>query len=456
MRILFRRRVYTFLIAGGLSAAVATPTASAAQEPGSAVETGRLNVSLECQGDCDPAAYRSRVEWVNWVESAADADVRATLSSEPGAEGGVVFRVAFASSETLDGGDDELVFQSLSTDTDAQTLEGVGTILNIGLARYATIAGFREFVALRTPEAARIDPNARVVSAEEVDDPWNLWVFNVGGNTNLSGTETRSTRRIRTNISANRTTPTWDLSFNARANFNVQEIERSDGSVFKSDERDWTFNSGVTYALADHWSLNVSSMAAKLPRFNQKLRVDLTPGVEYSLFPYGEATRRSITLRYTVAVTHRRYEEITIYEQLEETPWEQALELRGSMRQPWGDASLTATGSHILGDFDKHNVSLRGNVSFRLVRGLSFNAGGDISWVTDQVYLSAAGVTDEEALLRLRTQGSAFNKGLNFGFSYQFGSIFNNTVNNRFPGAGNGGGRGGGGGGGGFGGGGDQ
>jgi hypothetical protein len=110
------------------------------------------------------------------------------------------------------------------------------------------------------------------------------------------------------------------------------------------------------------------------------------------------------------------------------------------MRQPWGDGSLTGTASHVLGDLDKHNLSLRGRVSFRLVRGLRFNVGGDVAWVTDQVYLSASGVTDEEALLRLRTRGSDFNTGLSFGFSYQFGSIFNNTVNNRFPRIGGGGG----------------
>ena len=85
-----------------------------------------------------------------------------------------------------------------------------------------------------------------------------------------------------------------------------------------------------------------------------------------------------------------------------------------------------------MGDFDKHNVALYSGFSFRIIRGLKFNASGNISWVTDQLYVSGRGVTDEEALLRLRTRLSAFNKGLNFGLSYQFGSIFNRTVNNRF------------------------
>jgi hypothetical protein len=41
-------------------------------------------------------------------------------------------------------------------------------------------------------------------------------------------------------------------------------------------------------------------------------------------------------------------------------------------------------------------------------------------------------VTDEEALLNLRTRQSDFNYGFSFGFSYRFGSIYNDVVNNRF------------------------
>ena len=78
-------------------------------------------------------------------------------------------------------------------------------------------------------------------------------------------------------------------------------------------------------------------------------------------------------------------------------------------------------------------MALRGNVSFRIARGLSLNVGGNISRVTDQIYLSAEGETDEEILLNLRTRASDKNWGFNVGFSYRFGSIYNNVVNNRFP-----------------------
>jgi hypothetical protein len=124
-----------------------------------------------------------------------------------------------------------------------------------------------------------------------------------------------------------------------------------------------------------------------------------------------------------------------VFDKTSETRWEQSLELELSQRQTWGDAGITVSASHYLHDIDRHNISLRGDVNFRIVRGFSVNARGDIAWVDDQIYLSNQGVTDAEALLRLRQRGTDFNYGLTVGFSIQFGSIFNNVVNNRFSGA---------------------
>jgi len=114
-----------------------------------------------------------------------------------------------------------------------------------------------------------------------------------------------------------------------------------------------------------------------------------------------------LTLRYSVGLTYRNYEETTIYGKLEEALAEEDLRLRATMRQSWGEASAWINASHVLGDFDKHNVSFFGRLSFRIIRGLKFNASGNISWVTDQLYVAARGVTDEEALLRLNRAGFA-------------------------------------------------
>ncbi len=369
---------------------------------------------------------------MNWVADPEDADVQASLEAQALPGGGREFQVDFIVTE-IEGGNDRLIYRSSTDDTFQDELEGIATILSIGFARYATLVGFRQFVAIRSLQT--IDPDERVVAAQEVDDPWNLWVFTVGGSGRLSGSQTRKSKRLSANLSAQRTTPTWKLSFTGRGSILTRNIERGDGSILETDERSWRFNVGVTYTLADHWSLDLSSLSSQPhPRYNQNFRGDLTPGIEYSIFPYEEATRRSLTLRYTVGFVYRNYEETTVFGKLEEGLWQEAVRLRATMRQSWGEASARINASHVLGELDKHNVSLFGSLSFRVIRGLRFNASGNISWVTDQLYVSSRGVTDEEALLRLRARRSAFNKGLNFGLSYQFGSIFNNTVNNRLSG----------------------
>jgi hypothetical protein len=57
---------------------------------------------------------------------------------------------------------------------------------------------------------------------------------------------------------------------------------------------------------------------------------------------------------------------------------------------------------------------------------------GTILLFNDQIALPAEGVTDEEALLRLRQRATGFEFNVGVGLSYSFGSIYNNIVNPRF------------------------
>jgi hypothetical protein len=57
---------------------------------------------------------------------------------------------------------------------------------------------------------------------------------------------------------------------------------------------------------------------------------------------------------------------------------------------------------------------------------------GNYSLINNQIALPGEGVTDQEALLRLRQQAAGFEYRLGFGFNYTFGSIYNSIVNPRF------------------------
>ena len=424
--------------------------------PAAAQQNGSLpNVFFDCEGrNCNSQYYRTEINWVNWVNDRQVADVHVIMSSLTTGGGGREYQLDFLGIDDQAAYEDQLRFQTLSTDTDREQLDGIAHTLGIGIARFANTAGYREIVFLQgpDPESSPEGGPRRLVSQAEVDDPWNLWVFRVNGSGNLDGESTRDTRRLNGSFSASRVSPTWKVNFNGNVNYNRREFELT-GSTFVDTRTDWGFSPIVAYAVADHWSIGFQGQLARMTSLNQDFRAEFTPAIEYSFFPYEEATRRALTVFYKIGPAYRDYIEETLFGESSETRFEESLEIEFSQRQPWGDAGLTITGSHFLHDFERNNLSVRGDVDYRIVRGLSVNLRGNIAWVDDQIYLSAQGASDEETLLRLRRRATDFDYGLTIGFSIQFGSIFNNVVNNRFRGVGGRGFGGGGFGGGGFGGG---
>lgn len=391
---------------------------------------------LDCEGpNCDDEYFRTHIPWVSWVRDQTDAGVHVIVTSQATGAGGREYRIDLTGREALSDYEDQVLYRSLSTDTERETLDGLIHTLSLALARYADAAGYRDLVSVEGRGGGRPGQD-RLVAAGDVEDPWDLWVFRINASGNLDGEETQETRRFNSSVSASRVTPTWKMDYDARISYTRQEFERSDSSLFVDTRTDWNLDGLVVYSLAEHWSVGANVRSGRLNRFNQDFRLEVRPAVEWSYYPYPEATRHSLTAFYEVGPTYRNYMEETVFGEVAETRWEHSLELEFSQRQTWGEASLSVAGSHLLDDFEKNNLSIRGNVDFRIVRGLSINARGNIGWVNDQIYLSSEGETDEEILLRLRQRGTDFSYGLNLGFSYQFGSIYNNVVNNRFGGGG--------------------
>ncbi|HSW31438.1 MAG TPA: hypothetical protein VLH75_18265 [Longimicrobiales bacterium] len=407
--------------------------AAGAQQPGPPTNGGRPRVFFDCQGpNCNSDYFRTEIPWVTWVRDRTDAQVHVIVVSTATGAGGRAYEMDFQGRNGLTGYTDHLVYTSRPTDTDRETLDGIAHVLALGLAGVANAGGYRGIVRLEGTSQDGTRPSAGLVSAEEVEDPWNLWAFRVGGSGNYEGESTTENLRLNTSASASRVTPTWKLSYNGRMNFQRQEYERSDSTRLVVERTDWNADALSVYSFADRWSVGINSNAARMTRYNQDFRVSVAPAMEYSFFPYEEATRRSLTVYYEIGPTYRNYITETIYEEMEELRWEESLQVRYSQREPWGDASVALEGSHFLHDVNLYNVALRGSVSVRVARGLSLDANANVSWVRDQLYLSADDESDEEILLRLRQRGTDFTYGGSLGFSFQFGSIFNNVVNNRF------------------------
>jgi hypothetical protein len=407
-----------------------------AQEAGIAVP----RLFFECRGpECDSTYYRTEIPWVIWVRDQQDADVHVIMTSQTTGSGGREYLLDFMGREVNESYEAQSRYQSLPTDTQRERLDGVALSLSLGLATFATEAGFRNVVAVAglglaggnaTDAAAQLG----VVAADQVEDAWNLWVFRINASGNYNSESSQERRELRTSMNASRVTPTWRQNYSGSYNNRRQEFELSNGVRFVDNRHDWSFSARIVYALAEHWSIGVRSNGGRNTRNNQMRWGQVNPAFEYSFFPYEEETRRSLTAFYEIGPVYRDYFERTLLGKDSELRGEQALTFDFSQRQPWGNASVNLSGSAYLHDRTQNNVSLRGRLSFRITRGLDLNVGASYSRVRDQVFLPGGDLTDEERLLELQTQQTDFEKSLNFGFSYQFGSIFNNVVNNRFPG----------------------
>ena len=401
---------------------------------------GAPRVFFDCNSrDCDRTYYRTEIPWVAWVRDQRDAHVHVIMTSQFTGAGGQEYLFDFMGVEAYEGYQAESRYQSLPTDTERERLDGIALTLELGFATFATAAGFRDIIevgglGLAAEDASEAAAQLGIVSPDQVEDRWNLWVFRINASGNINQESRQERRRLSTSFNVSRVTETWKMSFNTNYNNNRQEFELSNGSRFVDSRYDWGFSQRITYSVAEHFSVGVRSNVGRNTRNNQEVWGQVNPAVEYSFFPYEEATRRSLSAFYEIGPVYRDYFEQTLFGKDEELRVEQALTLEFSQRQAWGNASVRLTGSAYLHDRTQNNVSLRGNLSFRIARGLDLNMGAAYSRVRDQLFLAGGDLTDEERLLELQTQQTDFQRSLNFGFSYQFGSIFNNVVNNRFPG----------------------
>jgi len=408
------------------------PLASAVESaPAQEIEDRTLRVFLDCNTrNCDQTEFRTEIQFVDWVRDRTVADVHVIMTSQ-GSAAGTQYNFDFIGLRDLDGRDDKLAHSTFATDTRDEELSGLTRMLRLGLARYLLYIGQADRLDLQVLGVSGGANDESPVPAPQAD-PWNFWVFRASLNGGANGEERQNSRNLRASFSANRTTADWKLSFTLNGNYNRREVELNDGDTFTDETDDWSVDGFIARSIAGNFATGTNFGVSTSTRQNRKFNARTSAAIEWDYFPYEEANRRSLIVQYEVGVSRVEYEELTIFDKLEETVADQRLSVNYSTRQPWGDASFGVRFSTYLHDLALNSGSVDGRVSIRLFRGFDLDLNGNYETINDQIYLSAEGLTDEEILISRRDLGTGFEYRFGFGFSYRFGSIFNNVVNNRF------------------------
>jgi hypothetical protein len=367
---------------------------------------------------------RENITFVNYVRDREMAEVHIMMTRYVSGSAGENYVISFIGRNRFEGINNVITYWAPGTNTVYETRRGLVDMITIGLVPY--IAGTR----LRRQLSVNVSGD-RQIEREAVDDPWKSWVFEVYGGANFFKEETQSRFDARWGGSADKITEDWKIRIRPYFNINQRTFKRDDGDIIRKTIRHG-FNGNVVKSINDNWSAGFFSSIMSSTFHNLNFNTGLSTGVEYSLFPYSEASRRSITMVYRIGASYNDYIEQTIFLKETEVLASQSVNVSAAYQQPWGGFRASLTGSHHFHDFTSNRVSLFMRLDLRVVKGLSLNLQGNFDYINDLVSLPAGELSLEDILLQQRRQATNYQMSGSLGLAYTFGSQFSNVVNTRF------------------------
>ena len=390
-----------------------------------------VRIFIDCNNTpCDTDFFRTEITFVEHVRDRQTADVHLLMTGQSTGSGGQEITFSFFGQGRFKGRDHVLTETFVVASSQDAVRRGMVRVMSLGLVPYVLGAPGAE----RLQVTVQAPQGTTATTTPQSNDPWNRWSFRINVNGNANGESSSSSYNISTNVNANRTTHESKINLNSNMNYRESTFELPDGRTFISPNRDYGANGLYVKSLGGHWSAGFRGSWNSSTFSNQNWGWAAGPAIEWDLFPYSESTRRLLTVNYSMRARGWDYREVTIFGKLHETRLSQSVETRMSMRQRWGTLGGSVEVASFIPDFAKNHVSVWGDVSLNLFKGLSLSLYSNLESVRDQISLPALEATNEEVLVNQRQLATSYRYYMFFGVSYTFGSIFSPIVNPRFGG----------------------
>lgn len=385
------------------------------------------NVYLDC-GSCDVNYIRTNIAFVNYVRDQDDADIYLHITDQRTGGGGREYTLVFRGLGDFSSRRDTLRYSSSSTDSGDERRIGLNRHIKIGLVPFVT-----QTVAVRNLDIFYETPETDGEDEDEIDDPWDNWVFDVNISSNVNGVESETNFGFYSGVEAERITDQWKFIVRSRGEIRRRTLELSDRTL--DINRDWGDTWGMlAYSLADQVSVGMYGRARFSRTENIALDTYLAPAIEYNFFPYGEFQERRFIVQYQLTPSYRRYYNTTI--NFVDSEWIMRQEFMTQFRfdQPWGRIDVRLSGLNYFHDTSINRLEINPSFNIRIIRGLSVSLSGRYRIINDQLSLELpddADPNDSDDILKGVQRPTSYNYSVSFGLSYTFGSIYNNVVNPR-------------------------
>ena len=390
-----------------------------------------IKVYLECRGEtsqgCSSDFFVLELPYVSWTRDRLFADVQLLATTIRTGSGAFQYTVTALGRGRFDARADTAVVNTLPNESEDGVRRKLARTFTLLLLPY-----------VRTTSAAA---NLRVVydaptgatqaSPQSVKDKWNFFVLQVEANGFLSTESRQTSGSLFNDIRIRRVTEHSALRFGIFQSTRYSKFDIDDTTTVSNTIRQGLFFVRGVKSLSSRVSIGALTNIGYSEFTNTKLVWRAAPVIEYNIFPWKQATSQQIAISYGVGPRYFRWTEPTIFGRSSEWRAQQELVVGTDLRKSWGSVNITTRYASFLPEVKKWNLSVNGNTSLNLVKGLQFNVGGGASLIRDQIFLSANGQTPEQILTQQRALASNYSLFVFTGLSYSFGSIYNNVVNPR-------------------------
>ncbi len=366
---------------------------------------------------------RETITFVNYVRDKELSLVHIMMTRHSSGSAGDNYEISFIGRENYEGMNNVITYWDQGTHTVDETRQGLVKMISMGLSPYVANTNIANQITI-------IANNNLLKERIPVEDPWNKWVIEIYGDAKLRKESSQSSFDSRWGLYVDKISDDWKIRMRPYFNINKRTFIHDDDIISLSHRHG--FDGYLIKSINQHWSAGLFVNMLSSTFHNAKFNTEAAPGVEYSFYPYTEASRKAITLVYRLGIGHYKYIEETVFFKKEENLANQSLKLSVDFQQPWGSFRADISGSNYFHDFKANRVSLSSSLDFRVFKGLFLRLGGDFEFINDLVSLPAGDLSLEEILLQQRRQATNYQMYGYIGFTYKFGSQFSNVVNTRF------------------------
>ena len=387
-----------------------------------------VRVFLDCEF-CDFTYLQVETPWVTFVRDRTAGDVHLLLTRIETGGGGQRYDL-----EVLQQGAqarrDTIRFQTEPSATEDARRSEITRHIQLALVPYA----------LRTDAGRTLRVSAARRGGDDDEDRprigrdrWRAWVFEIGGGAAVEKEQLQSETEFELGLEARRVTAALKLGVEGNAEFQRSRFQLDDDEGTLTSIRESYEGGGVIVrSLGKHWGAGAEGAVSSSTFENTKIVLRAAPAIEYSLWPYEEATRRQLVFQYSVGVSSFHYREETIFDKFSEVRPNHTFVIGYDVRQPWGSAFASLEAAAFLDNMSQNRLELDAEWNLRLFRGMELELGGSVERIHDQLSIPKRDATPDEIFLERRALATDYRYDFRIGFSYTFGSIFSAVVNPRF------------------------